>query len=186
MEIKERIEKVLEKKKRIQELRSSLNKQIQNHESTYSCELDAARSEYDREMAEIWKKYEAKVAEIKRRKDADYAALINEEYKTQQAIDTLENELRTSYDENTVYIRAKKDGIIRKIEALKVGKLASYLGAGRKSKEDKIDYGAGVKILVNDGDVVKTNQELAILYVKDQNIKLDDELLDIFEIDETN
>lgn len=89
-------------------------------------------------------------------------------------------------DENTVYIRAKKDGIIRKIEALKVGKLASYLGAGRKSKEDKIDYGAGVKILVNDGDVVKTNQELAILYVKDQNIKLDDELLDIFEIDETN
>ena len=53
-------------------------------------------------------------------------------------------------------------------------------------KEDKIDYGAGVKILVNDGDVVKTNQELAILYVKDQNIKLDDELLDIFEIDETN
>lgn len=89
-------------------------------------------------------------------------------------------------DENTVYISAKKDGIIRKIEALKVGKLASYLGAGRKSKEDKIDYGAGVKILVNDGDVVKTNQELAILYVKDQNIKLDDELLDIFEIDETN
>ena len=89
-------------------------------------------------------------------------------------------------NENTVYIKAKKDGIIRKIEALKVGKLASYLGAGRKSKEDKIDYGAGVKILVSDGDVVKTNQELAILYVKDQNIKLDDELLDIFEIDETN
>ena len=105
MEIKERIEKVLEKKNIIQELRSSLNKKIQNHESTYSCELDAARNEYDREMAEIWKKYEAKVAEIKRRKDADYAALINEEYKTQQAIDTLENELRTSYNENTVYIR---------------------------------------------------------------------------------
>lgn len=89
-------------------------------------------------------------------------------------------------NENTVYIKAKKDGIIRKIEALEVGKLASYLGAGRKSKEDRIDYGAGVKILVNDGDVVKTNQELAVLYVKDQNIKLDDELLDIFEIDETN
>ena len=89
-------------------------------------------------------------------------------------------------NENTVYIKANKDGIIRKIEALEVGKLASYLGAGRKSKEDRIDYGAGVKILVNDGDVVKTNQELAVLYVKDQNIKLDDELLDIFEIDETN
>ena len=89
-------------------------------------------------------------------------------------------------DENTVYIKAKKDGIIRKIEALKVGNLASYLGAGRKSKEDRIDYGAGVKILVNDGDVVKTDQELAVLYLKDQNIKLDDELLDIFEIDETN
>ncbi|MDO4341405.1 MAG: thymidine phosphorylase [bacterium] len=89
-------------------------------------------------------------------------------------------------DENTVYIKAKKDGIIKKIDALKVGKLASYLGAGRKNKEDKIDYGAGVKILVSDGDMVKTDQELAVLYVKDQNIKLDDELLDIFEIDETN
>ena len=89
-------------------------------------------------------------------------------------------------DENTVYIKAKKDGIIRKVDALKVGKLASYLGAGRKNKEDKIDYGAGIKILVNDGDMVKTGQELAVLFVKDQNIKLDDELLDIFEIDETN
>lgn len=89
-------------------------------------------------------------------------------------------------DENTVYIKAKKDGIIRKIDALKAGKLASYLGAGRKNKEDKIDYGAGIKILVSDGDIVKTGQELAVLFVKDQNIKLDDELLDIFEIDETN
>ena len=81
-------------------------------------------------------------------------------------------------------IRYTITGIIKinSISALKVGKLAGYLGASRKTKEDNIDYGVGVKLLCEAGDSVIKGQDLALLYVNDLNVKLNEEDLKIFEI----
>ena len=81
-----------------------------------------------------------------------------------------------------IYIKSKSDGVITKISALKVGKLAGLLGASRKTKEDNIDYRVGVKLLCEAGDSVIKGQDLALLYVNDLNVKLNEEDLKIFEI----
>ena len=77
------------------------------------------------------------------------------------------------------YIKAHSDGVISKIDALKVGLLSIELGAGRKTKEDKIDYTVGVKLNKLVGETVKKGDVLATLYVNDR-VNLKDN--DIFEI----
>lgn len=77
-------------------------------------------------------------------------------------------------------IKADKDGVIKKIDALEVGKLSVSLGAGRKSKEDKIDHGVGIKLHKLVGETVKKGDVLATLYVRE---KVDpSEYENIFEI----
>ena len=41
---------------------------------------------------------------------------------------------------------------------------ASLLGAGRISKTDRIDFGAGVMLHRNTGDKVRTGDEIAVMY----------------------
>lgn len=58
--------------------------------------------------------------------------------------------------ESKVYnIKANKSGILKDINALSIAKLSESLGAGRKSKEDKIDYNAGVVIKKEIGEEIK-------------------------------
>lgn len=78
-------------------------------------------------------------------------------------------------------IKVDKDGVVKKIDALAVGKLSVELGAGRKTKEDKIDYSVGIKLNKLVGEEVKKGDVLATLYVKE---KMDlDNLETIFTID---
>lgn len=82
--------------------------------------------------------------------------------------------------EKTQKIKAPKDGVIKKIDALEVGKLSVELGAGRKNKEDKIDHGVGIKLRKLVGEMVTKGEILATLYVKE---KVDPKLYEnIFEI----
>lgn len=77
-------------------------------------------------------------------------------------------------------IKADCDGVIKKIDALEVGKLSVSLGAGRRNKEDKIDHGVGVRLHHLVGEVVHKGDVLATLYVKE---KVDPkEYENIFEI----
>lgn len=79
-------------------------------------------------------------------------------------------------------IRAEVDGTIKAIDALAVGKLSIELGAGRKTKEDKIDYTVGIKLNKLVGDMVKKGDVLATLYV---NEKINLDIIDtIFKIGE--
>ena len=66
--------------------------------------------------------------------------------------------------EHKKYIKAKKRGTITDINALELGKLSVSLGAGRKSKEDKIDYTVGIKLNKLVGDEVKKGDILAYIY----------------------
>lgn len=77
-------------------------------------------------------------------------------------------------------IKAEKEGIVKKIDALKLGKLSISLGAGREKKEDLIDYSAGIRLNKLLGDEVKKGDVLATIYTNEK-IKVPDSS-EIFEI----
>ena len=79
-------------------------------------------------------------------------------------------------------LRSAKDGQITHISALACGKLSIKLGAGRQTKDSKIDYSVGVKLLKNKGDRVKKGDVLAEIYTNDVNIDLSAEDLNLFTI----
>lgn len=67
-----------------------------------------------------------------------------------------------------IEIKAKKSGYVNAIKADSIGTAAMLLGAGRKTKDDKIDFAAGITIVkkyaekVDEGDVIcvlHTNME---------------------------
>ena len=64
-----------------------------------------------------------------------------------------------------VFLRADQDGYINHINAEGIGTAAQMLGAGRATKEDKIDPAVGLVMKVRCGDFVKAGDELAELYV---------------------
>lgn len=61
-------------------------------------------------------------------------------------------------------IKAKESGVIEKISAIRLGELSVFLGAGRISKEDPIDYGVGIELMKQVGDKVKKGEVLAKVY----------------------
>ena len=61
-------------------------------------------------------------------------------------------------------IKSPKDGQVQAISAIELGKLSVLLGAGRLSKEDSIDYGVGVELLVQVGEKIKKGDSLAKIY----------------------
>ena len=83
----------------------------------------------------------------------------------------------TSYIENTnkfpkakiiLEVKAKHSGNITSIPAKEIGKLASYLGAGRITKEDKIDHSVGIVLNKKVGEKVETKETIAKIYANDQ------------------
>lgn len=79
--------------------------------------------------------------------------------------------LRLSDD--SIEIVATEAGIVKRINALELGKLSVKLGAGRVNKEDKIDYNVGIYLNKLVGDTVKKGDILATFYVN-KNVKLDE------------
>ena len=62
------------------------------------------------------------------------------------------------------------DAYVSEIDALKVGESAVLLGAGRETKESKIDMGVGIVLNKKVGDFVKSGDVLATLYVNEKNV----------------
>lgn len=62
-------------------------------------------------------------------------------------------------------VKSNKDGVLKKINALEIGKLSLELGAGKKSIKDTIDYSVGVRLNKLVGDNVRRGDVLATLYV---------------------
>lgn len=61
-------------------------------------------------------------------------------------------------------VKAPKDGFIAHMQTQTVGESASLLGAGRETKESKLDYAAGIVLRKKTGDFVKQGETLATLY----------------------
>lgn len=61
-------------------------------------------------------------------------------------------------------ICAPQSGFIRKMDAEKIGIAAMLLGAGRATKEDTIDFSAGIMMHKKNGDAVEQGEPIATLY----------------------
>ncbi len=68
----------------------------------------------------------------------------------------------------TVY--SEQEGIVETVDALKVGKAACYLGAGRTKKGDAIDPTAGVEVLIKQGDVCKIGTPLFRVHTNKESL----------------
>ena len=65
-------------------------------------------------------------------------------------------------------ILAPENGYVAGIQAEEVGIAALMLGAGRETKESKLDYSAGFRLMKKTGDPVTKGECLAVLYANDQ------------------
>lgn len=63
----------------------------------------------------------------------------------------------------TQVIRASKAGYISKMDTEAIGLTSSMLGAGRETKDENVEYTAGIQILKKTGDKVEVGDTLAVL-----------------------
>jgi len=64
----------------------------------------------------------------------------------------------------TVPVRAAADGTVAAIDAESIGRAAMMLGAGRRTKDDDIDHGAGITVIRKIGDDVRQGDTLCELH----------------------
>ena len=61
---------------------------------------------------------------------------------------------------------APYDTGIERIPALRIGEIALNLGAGRKTKQDKIDPSVGLELLVEEGDKIEKGQPVCVIHAR--------------------
>lgn len=75
-------------------------------------------------------------------------------------------------------VKIQADGFVHEMETEKIGIASVVLGAGRKTKEDIIDFSAGIRLEKKTGDEVNKGDVIAILYTNDESsIKTAEELV---------
>ncbi len=70
--------------------------------------------------------------------------------------------------QHSLNVTAQQDGFVTDMDTSQIGIASVMLGAGRVTKEDSIDYAAGISILKKTGDEVKKGDVLAVLYADDE------------------
>lgn len=81
-------------------------------------------------------------------------------------------------------VKSPKEGYVFDLDAEKVGISSLITGAGRETKADNIDHGAGILLKIKMGDYVKKGDVLATLYSSDENlfVKAEEVLLEAYNI----
>lgn len=79
-------------------------------------------------------------------------------------------------------LKSSVSGFITNIDTLKLGEMARMLGAGRMTKDDKIDYGVGIVLNKKVGDFIIENEELLKIYYNEKDISIG-EVLSCFKIE---
>ena len=67
-------------------------------------------------------------------------------------------------------LKSERKGYISHMDTETIGIASSLLGAGRKTKEDSIDYSAGIKLIKKTGDYVKPTDVLCIMYADNEDL----------------
>ncbi|AJO20648.1 Pyrimidine-nucleoside phosphorylase [Bacillus paralicheniformis] len=76
-------------------------------------------------------------------------------------------------------IPAKEAGVVSEIVADQIGVAAMLLGAGRATKEDKIDLAVGIMLRKKVGDAVEKGEPLVTLYANRENV--DDVIAKVYD-----
>lgn len=74
-------------------------------------------------------------------------------------------------------IKSDKEGYLTNLHSLELAKLSSNLGSGRKNKDDKIDYSAGIIINKNINDKTEVGDTILTLYTNKELPNIDKEKL---------
>ena len=72
-----------------------------------------------------------------------------------------------SLSNKKIEVRSNKSGILKEINCYKIGLISKNVGAGRNTKDDKIDYGAGIVLEKEVGDSININDLLCTIYLGD-------------------
>ncbi len=70
---------------------------------------------------------------------------------------------------NVTEFKTEMEGYITSIDTEKIGIASNHLGAGRKTKEDTIDYSVGIEIVSKVGDYVRPGDTIAKMYVSQKS-----------------
>ena len=97
-------------------------------------------------------------------------------------ISYIENTDKFAKAKNIVPIVANRSGIVEKLDALTIGKLLVYLGAGRMKKEDDIQKEVGFVFNKKVGDKVEKGETLGYIHSNDESKAQEILKLQIFEI----
>jgi pyrimidine-nucleoside phosphorylase len=71
-----------------------------------------------------------------------------------------------------IEVKSETPGYVSAIDCLEVGLSSKILGAGRKTKDDTIDYSVGIYLKKKIGDKVKIGDSLAVLYADGDEEKI--------------
>lgn len=85
-------------------------------------------------------------------------------------ISVIDNPEKLPKAKHSLNIYSPNSGYIAKTDVEAIGTAACLLGAGRKAKEDSIDYAAGIIINAKVGDKVCKGDLLATLFANDENL----------------
>lgn len=78
---------------------------------------------------------------------------------------------------NIYEVKSEKEGYLTNLHSLEIAKLSSNLGSGRKTKEDKIDYSAGIIINKNINDKINIGDTILTLYTNKELPQIDKDKL---------
>lgn len=81
--------------------------------------------------------------------------------------------------QNTLVVKAKKEGYIHSLNALDIAHACKLLGAGRDKKSDIIDFGAGCVLDKKEGDYVNAGDTLLTLYYNSPSAQRIQEAFDL-------
>ena len=80
---------------------------------------------------------------------------------------------------NKYEIKSMTEGYLTNMDAYKLGILSMSLGAGRKNKEDKIDYSAGIIVHKNINEYINKEDKIMTLYTNKKITTLDNSIFKI-------
>ena len=80
----------------------------------------------------------------------------------------LDDESKFNVAEYVVPVTLEKEGYLSEINTEEIGKVASYLGAGRETKDDVIDMQAGLVFAKKLGDLVKEDEPICYIHTNDK------------------
>lgn len=102
--------------------------------------------------------------------DKDAYASFEKMVKAQKgSVEAVQNLEKMPHAPLTIEVKAEQHGYVSKIQAEEVGRASLELGAGRRTKDDRIDLSVGLDMKVRVGSQVQEGNVIAILHAKDEN-----------------